>query len=192
MTLLLALALLAAPAAKNPIGGEQGPIDFRCDGMQIFSKPNRVECKGNVVVRRSDILICCELFEGFGDDKWQWEKFTCKNDVRGQRPDELMESDYAVFVLGTNNLVLTGRPRLQRGKSLLAGERIVVDVKTNEAQIEKPRGRIEQADTKIDASVLPPQIDETHLPSTCPVPRIQPPREPLPSKTSPAPPAKAN
>lgn len=173
---LLLLALLAAPPAKAPVGGEQGPIDFRCDGMQIFSKPNRVECKGNVVVRRRDILLCCETFEGFGDEKWQWERFTCTGDVRGQRPDELMESDYAVFVLGTNNLVLTGRPRLQRGKSLLTGEKIIVDVKTNEAQIEKPRGRIEQADTKIDAGVLPVQVDESQLPPTCPVPRIQPPR----------------
>lgn len=176
MTLLFVLTVLTAPAPKSPVGGEQGPIDFRCDGMQIFSKPNRVECKGNVVVRRRDILLCCETFEGFGDEKWQWEKFTCSGDVRGQRPDELMESDFAVFVLGTNDLVLTGRPRLQRGKSLLAGERILVNVKTNQAQIEKPRGRIEQADTEINGAALPAQTDETQLPATCTVPRIQPPR----------------
>lgn len=184
MTMLVLVALLGAPPAKSLPGGEQGPIDFRCDGMQIFSKPNRVECKGNVVVRRSDILLCCEVFEGFGDEKWQWEKFTCSGDVRGQRPDELLESDYGVFVLGTNDLVLTGRPRTQRGKSLLAGERIVVNIKTNQAQIEKPRGRIEQADTKIDASVLPPQVNESQLPATCPVPRIQPPREPAPKASA--------
>jgi lipopolysaccharide export system protein LptA len=173
--------LMTAP----PLGGEQnaqGPIDFRCDGMQVFSKPNRVHCTGNVVVRRRDVLLCCEIFDDVADDNWQWQKFTCTDDVRAQRPDELMESDEAVFVLGSSDLVLTGRPRLQRAQNLLAGERIVVDVKTNEAQIEKPRGRIEQADSKIEKQPLAPQADEKQLPGVCPVPRIMPPREPLPAK----------
>jgi len=176
MSMLLAALFIAAPATKPAAPDQQGPIDYRCDGMQIFSKPNRVVCTGNVVMRRRDVLLCCERFEGVADDKWQWDKFTCTTDVRGQRPDELMESDDAVFVLGTNNLVLTGRPRLQRGTSLLAGEKIIVDVQTNEAHIEKPRGRIEQADSKIDKTPLAPQVDEKQLPATCPVPRIMPPR----------------
>ncbi len=186
MSFALALLIVVAPpAAKSNAAGQQGPIDYRCDGMQIFSKPNRVECKGNVVVRRRDVLLCCEYFEGIADDQWQWQKFICKNDVRAQRPDELVESDEAVFELGSSNLLLTGRPRLQRGQSLLAGERIVVDVNTNEAHIEKPRGRIEQADSKLDNKPLTPQIDEKQLPGTCPVPRIVPAREPAPKAAKP-------
>jgi lipopolysaccharide export system protein LptA len=182
--LLVALLLISAPPPAPGAQDAQGPIDFRCDGMQVFSKPNRVHCTGNVVVRRRDVLLCCEIFDGVADESWQWQKFTCTNDVRAQRPDELMESDEAVFVLGTSDLVLTGRPRLQRAQSLLAGERIVVDVKTNEAQIEKPRGRIEQADSSIDKKPLAAQVDEKQLPAVCPVPRIMPPREPLPTKAT--------
>jgi lipopolysaccharide export system protein LptA len=164
--LVAALLLLQAPPAKP---GSQGPLDFRCDDMNVVSKPNKVLCKGTVLVRRTDVLLCCDVFEGFADDKWGWEKFTCAGNVRAHRGDELMWSEHAEFLLGTSDLILTGKPRLQRGASLLNGERIVIDVKNDKARIEKPRGRIQQADVS-DVPPLAPHTDDTPLPETCPVP----------------------
>lgn len=177
--LLVALNLAAAPATqanavdgKALLGGE-APLDFRCDNMQVFTKPNRTVCKANVVVRRGDLLVCCTTFEGFAAANWGWERFVCTENVRAQRGDEIMWSDKAEFLLATQELFLTGRPRLKRGKSLMEGDRIVVDVKNDQAKVEKPRGRFESAPLEKPVETLPP-IDPTlelqPLPGICPLP----------------------
>ena len=163
LVFLAGLAGAGAPLAPGLNGGE-APLDFRCDNMQVFSKPNRTLCKANVVVRRGDLVVCCVTF----DDSWGWERFVCTEDVRAQRTNETMWSDRAEFVLQTNELLLTGRPRLKRGKSVLDGERVVVDVKTDHARIEKPRGRFESATTP--AVEATPLVLEGPLPAVCPLP----------------------
>jgi lipopolysaccharide export system protein LptA len=166
--LLLAVALAAAPAPAKPEGLGHGPIDFRCDAMQVFTKPNRVVCTNNVVVRRADLLVCCRQWEGYADGNGGWERFVCADDVRAQRPGELAWASKATFIMSTSDLVLTGRPLLRRGKSLLEGEMIVIDTKHDHARVEKPRGRMEPADQ------TPPPVEAPlptgPLPATCPVP----------------------
>jgi lipopolysaccharide export system protein LptA len=166
---LLALVSSEAPAMASLKGSEE-PLDFRCDNMQVFSKPNRTVCKANVVVRRGDLLVCCVTFEGFADDAWGWQRFVCSENVRARRADETIWSDKAEFVLETNELVLTGRPRLARGKSVLEGERVVVDVKTDHARIEKPRGRFASANAPTPTPVPPAIVGP--LPAVCPLPPL--------------------
>ncbi len=151
--------------------GEQGPLDFRCDNMQVLTKPNRTTCTGNVIVRRTDILVCCRRFEGIANDKWEWERLICHEDVRAKRGEELMWSDRAEFMPDTADLLLTGRPVLQRGQSLLEGETVVVNIEEDRARVTKPRGTIgpeELSGTK--PPVAPPsKSPEGPLPLTCPV-----------------------
>src|SRR4051812_21134041 len=63
----------AAPLADKRLA--EGVLDFRCDSMLIYTKPNRNVCRGHVVLRRGDLLACCESFEGMADDKWAWQSF---------------------------------------------------------------------------------------------------------------------
>lgn len=164
---LAALASSARPS-QDPV-----PLDFRCDGMQVNSKPNRSLCKGNVVVRRPDLLLCCNVFEGRAADDWQWDSFTCVDDVRAKRGDELMWADQADFVVATDDLTLTGRPLLHRGKSLLTGERIVINIKSDRARIEKPRGHLGR-DSDLQLSEIEPVPEGTPLPAVCPIPPSPP------------------
>lgn len=177
------------PGSTLPKMGS-GPLDFRCDGMRVTSKPNRVTCEGNVIVRRADLLVCCELFEGVADEKWSWLSFVCKRDVRGARVDELMWSQQADFDLTTGVLVLTGKPRLQRGASLVDGERVVIETETERARIDKPQGRITPSELEAPqgpASLVPLGAE---LPAICPVPKT-PKRSPLDAPAPTAAPAAA-
>lgn len=173
----LLLLLLLAPVAPGELqavkdSAQTGPIDFVCEHMQLLSNPNRAICRERVVVRRGELLLCCEHFEGYMNDKGGWERLVCSNKVRAQRHGELMWADRATFVLAINDLILTGRPRLQRGRSVLAGERIVIDTEREQAQIEQPRGRLEPASEEVpDPAELPLT---GALPRECPVPAAPP------------------
>lgn len=143
-----------------------GPLDFRCDKMNLASKPYRVRCRGNIVARRDDLLVCCDRFEGISDESGQWREFTCIDRVRAVRGDELMWSKRAHFDLETGNLTLTGEPRLRRGANVLDGETIVIETETDRARVVKPRGHLEP-DAK---EVAPPiAIPQGELPATCPL-----------------------
>jgi lipopolysaccharide transport protein LptA len=180
---LVALALLlvteppATPTPPKPSVADalaldkQGPLDFRCDAMQVLTKPNRTVCTGNVVVRRVDLTVCCDKFEGTADDKWQWQKLVCVDDVRARRGEETMWSDRAEFSPTSNDLVLTGRPIVKRGQSVIEGQRITVNVKDDRARVTNPRGRLETSELEAaKGNQPPPPTDMTKpVPTTCPV-----------------------
>ena len=161
-------------AASKPGMAElagQGPLDFRCDNMQVFSKPNRTLCRGNVVMRRSDILVCCVQFEGVADERWQWEKLVCNEDVRAQRGDEILWADKAELMPKSSDVVLTGRPVVRRAESVIEGERITVNASEDRARVDKPRGHFGPNDFKVSTKPAPPAAAApAPLPGTCPVP----------------------
>ncbi len=163
----------AAPAERRDAEVGDRPLEFRCDAMQILTKPNRAVCQGNVVLRRDDLLVCCRYFEGHADTAWGWQRFVCTQEVRARRGDETMWADKAEFDVATSALTLSGQPQLQRGQSLLSGQRIIVDVKQDRARVIKPTGVIHQATGERPAPAPDPIAGA--LPATCPLP---PPAEP--------------
>lgn len=159
------LPVLAQPTAKRR--PPKGPLDFRCDQMNLESKPNQAICTGNVVARRDNLLVCCERFEASADTKWDWQTFLCMDRVRALREDEWMWSERAEFDLKTGLLTLTGKPRLRRGPNLLRGTSIVIDTESDRAKVLKPRGVLDP-----DAEMPQPMpIPAGNLPSKCPLPK---------------------
>lgn len=174
---LLIVALLGGPGSPSELqavkeSAKRDPVDFVCESMQLFSKPNRAVCNVDVVVRQGDLLLCCEQFEGYMNERGGWERLVCSQKVRAQRRGELMWADRATFILATNDLILIGHPALQRGKSILNGERIVIDTKLERAHIEQPHGRLAPAtDTTAEPAALPLTGE---LPRKCPIPAAPP------------------
>lgn len=167
-TQILLAASLAAPPVGERLG--DGPLDFRCDRGDTTpdSSGRRFRCHGNVVVRRGNLMVCCNVFEGFLAEGSGWERFTCTEDVRAQRGDETMWSGKAEFIVESSDLILTGLPRLHRGKSILRGERVVIDVKNDKARVVKPHGRLESIKADVLHSIELPISGP--LPKTCPLP----------------------
>lgn len=190
---LLLMSMAVAPPAAVPHAGKaspergaergaernvdkklgEGPVDFRCDNMFVYSKPNRNVCRANVVVRRGTMLICCDVFEGQADEQWTWQSFTCSGDVRAQRGIETVWADKAEFFQQRSDLILTGKPLLQRGDSVLEGERVMMNVKEDQARVIQARGRMDMG--KGGSKPLPKSVVEMPvgpLPATCPIPAV--------------------
>ena len=165
LTFLLSLNTAGAPAATE-VKTRHGPIEFKCDSMQVLTNPNRGICRDNVIVRRGDLMVCCTQFIGTATLDWEWSSFTCEGDVVAQRTNETMWSHKATFNLKTAQLVLTGAPLLQRGKSYLQGAKITLNVHSDLAQINQPRGVM----IKTHSPPVVSPVTTGPLPKRCPLP----------------------
>jgi lipopolysaccharide export system protein LptA len=176
------------PAHRPEAMGGQGPLDFRCDKMQVLTKPNRTLCEGNVVFRRGTAFVCCKHFEGFANDKWDLERGVCTDDVRAQRGEELMWSEKADYTAQSGELVLTGRPVLRRGLNIIEGERVVALVNEDQARVDKPKGHLvpeEQAPATGAKPAEAPSAKPADGPKP-PAPKLPPPPPPYMSGPLPA------
>jgi lipopolysaccharide export system protein LptA len=158
-----------APKHTDLLTG-QGPLRFRSDQMQVLTKPNRAILLGNVVMRRTDLLLCCKRFESVADEKWQWQKLTCHDDVRAQRNDEMIWSDRADFMPESSEVIFSGHPRVRQGESVLEGERILVNIDDDRARVIKPRGRLVSEPRPKPTPPPTRPSGELPVPEKCPLP----------------------
>lgn len=134
--------LMATLIIVSIISAEQPAVEFRCDALKVDSEPGQSSCTGNVVVVRGPVLMCCDHFEAKADKDWQWESFTCSGNVRAQRFTESVWADRATFLFDKSLITLHGNPILRRGRSLMTGTRVQIDLKNDQAQVVSPRGKI--------------------------------------------------
>lgn len=149
----------------------QGPLQFRCDNMQIFTKPNSTLCVGNVVFRRGPLLGCCNIFEGLADENWNLKQATCKQNVRAKHNDELIWSEHSVYDPVSGDLTFTGSPIVRRGQSVISGKRIIANVNEERARVEKPQGvLINEPQDNTSPTTQTIFLEKTPLPAKCPLP----------------------
>lgn len=157
--------LLTALLLTALITSEEPPVEFRCDSLRVDSGPGESSCNGNVVVVRGPVLMCCDRFEAKADTDWQWESFSCEGNVRAQRFNERVWASRASFQFEKSLITLIGEPVLQRGRSLMTGSEVKIDLKNDRAHVAAPRGRIaRETDTLNSAS------DGPKLTTECPIP----------------------
>ncbi len=166
-TVLLTLGMPKTGVAEHR-ESRQGPIEFTCDSMKVSTQPNRSLCRKNVVVRRGDLLLCCDHFVGSAEDDWTWTNFTCNGNVVAQRADELMWADTAVFELESSDLILTGHPLLKRARSYVRGTKITLNVESDQARVIKPRGVVYSAPSPAPRTSAP--FLTGPVPEKCPLP----------------------
>lgn len=146
------------------------PIDFRCDNLRMDQKTHRHQCVGHVVIRRDTTLVCCEAFEAIAASDGSWNKLICRGDVRVLRGQEALWADSAEFAPQTGDMQLTGRPLLQRQKSLVAADKVYLSTQKKRARIVRPHGTV----YNIDKDALPEANIKAWLTeplAACPLPR---------------------
>ena len=143
-------------------------IDFRCDAGRVETDPNRSHCTGRVIVRRPDVLLCCDTMVGDADKDWQWKSMTCSGNVRVQHGSEWVWAKKAVFNPTSSAITLTGDPVVQRGRSVIAGDVVTVLIERDQAMVERPIGRVQNAQTEVRP--LPEFTRISPLPEKCPLP----------------------
>lgn len=131
------LLVCAAPFDPARVGGaEQGPVRMSAQGgIQVDLKRRVGVAKGDVVIRRADVTVCCDEAEAeYEADRIR--KVTCRGDVVIRRPDGTVAVAHeAIFEADASALTLSGDAKVYTKDARLSGARIVYDIKNDALQV---------------------------------------------------------
>ncbi|MEM9470799.1 MAG: LptA/OstA family protein [Pseudomonadota bacterium] len=144
----IALILIAAGVAALPAAAQQkkGKVNIESDQMELFESKNQAIFRGNVRARQDDVrLSSTNLIATFvktknGGTDVTWLE-TKGGGVRIQTPSQTITGDRMKMNVKANTAVVTGKVTVTQGTSVVKGERLNVNLNTNESKFDKGRVR---------------------------------------------------
>lgn len=142
----IALILMAASVAALPAAAQQkkGKVNIESDQMELFESKNQAIFRGNVRARQDDVrLSSTNLIATFvktknGGTDVTWLE-TKGGGVRIQTPSQTITGDRMKMNVKANTAVVTGKVTVTQGTSVVKGERLNVNLNTNESKFDKGR-----------------------------------------------------
>lgn len=152
---LAVLLALAPPTAAQDFGGAFGgfsttsedPIHIEADRLEVRDEEKRAVYKGNVSVRQGETLLRTAELQVFYSGGGQTpsgaggslERIIANGRVIVQSQNRTATGDEAVFEMASETIVLTGNVVLTEDENIVRGDRLVVDLRTGEAQMQGQR-----------------------------------------------------
>jgi len=141
--LLLAAGAAGAankPAAKAAEGDEEVTI-ITADKLTADYKQHYALFEGNVVVTDPQMQLTSEKLTVTFDANNKIKSIKAEGKVNIRQTDKVAKADEAVYDIDSGKVVLSGKPRVMRGKDMLEGETITMF--RNESRIlVYPRARL--------------------------------------------------
>jgi lipopolysaccharide export system protein LptA len=133
LTVLALPAVSGAQSAASRIDASRQPVQYGADAGEYT--PEGFSLRGRAEVTQGSNRLRAEAIRGFtanGD----LTRIEATGSVYFVTPDQSMKGDRAVYTLNDGNVVVTGDVILTQGKSVLTGNRLVYNVRTETARIE--------------------------------------------------------
>jgi len=148
LILLTAMVGLTGPVMAQ-IGGQGGPMDISADRLETFDTDRRAMFSGNVDAAQGDANLRSDQLEvffsqrsgstaGTGASWGEIDRVVATGDVFYVTPEEVARGERAVYQLTTETIIMTGGVTLRRGENVIQGSCLVVDLATNNSQINAP------------------------------------------------------
>ncbi|MBI2376004.1 MAG: hypothetical protein HYV07_18570 [Deltaproteobacteria bacterium] len=161
--LWLALSLFALEAnAQDPaarLARDSEPVEMSAEGrLRVDLKNHRGTAEKNVVIRRRDVIVCCDRAEATYDGD-RIQRVECRGRVVIARPDGTRaRADVAVFEASEDKLTLKGKARVRAPSADLEGDTITYDVREDQLEVTggPSRFRFKPKDTFVDERPCPP------------------------------------
>lgn len=146
--ILMAAALMPAPALAQ-IGGQGGPMDISADRLETFDTERRAVYSGNVDAAQGNANLRSDQLDvffaqrpgnagGSGSSWGEIDRVIATGDVFYVTPGEVVRSQRAVYQLASGTIIMTGGVVLRRGENVIQGDCLIVDLETNNSQINAP------------------------------------------------------
>jgi lipopolysaccharide transport protein LptA len=129
------------------------PVEMTSSGgLSIDLKQKVGIARGDVLIKRDDVVICCDEAEArYLANKI--EKVTCKGRVVIVRPDGTRATAaLAVFIASEDKVTLTGEAHVITEAADLQGEKIIYDIKNDRLEVEGQKSRFKYTPTNTAAA----------------------------------------
>jgi lipopolysaccharide transport protein LptA len=163
---IVLLALLLVLVAQQD--AEHRPVEMTSrGGLSIDLKKKIGIAKGDVLIKRDDVLVCCDEAEArYLANKI--ERVTCKGRVVIVRPDGTRATaGLAVFLASEDKVTLSGSAHVITEAADLQGERIVYDIKNDRLEVEGDKSRFKYTPIT-PGQPITPKDPKDPLERTCP------------------------
>lgn len=143
--LLIGASLLAAGPALAQLSGSGGPIDIAAQELELIDAQHLAIWRGDVEALQGGNRMRAEqiniYFAGSGGASAgapgrNWGPITrieATGTVYFVTPQQTARGDRGVYEFGSNTVTLSGNVIVAQGKSVVRGDRLVVDVKSGRA-----------------------------------------------------------
>ena len=142
---------VAQPSLLRGATDSTVPIEVDSERMELRSKENIIVFSGSVVSRRADVNLSCDrlvvyMTEG-GEDV---EKIEAQGNVRIRKGDILVAGEHAVFIPARESFLITGQPRMWRGRDVVEGDSILLNLVDESVSVEGARIIMFPGDSGVD------------------------------------------
>ncbi len=140
--LLLGIAVPAAAQQTSALKGHNtdAPIDFDAARIEVMDKTNQALLTGNVKIRQAEMTLDADSVKIFylrpttGDP--QVKRLDAQGNVVLTSPTEKARGRYGIYDVTTKQVTLIGDVVLDRGQSVLRGQRLAIDLDTGRATLD--------------------------------------------------------
>lgn len=138
---LLSSQAVAAQGMSVGFGGlrqnPDAPIEVTSDSLDVAQADGRAVFTGNVLVVQGDMRLAAEEVRvEYGSGGGGIDRMHASGGVTLATPDEAAESQEAVYVVATGQLVMTGAVLMTQGAATITGERLVADLRAGTGRME--------------------------------------------------------
>ena len=124
-------------------------MDITAEHLEVYDSERRAVFSGDVDAAQGDANLRSDRLEVFfagrsggsggGAASWgQVDRVIATGDVFYVTPDEVARGDRAVYELTSDTIIMTGGVTLTRGRDVITGSCIIVDLETRNTQINSP------------------------------------------------------
>ena len=139
LALLLCLAPWAALAQTNVsgvVGNGDQPIEVTAREMTVNQATNIAMLRGDVVIVQGDMRLVAPSVDIHYSDADEITYILATGGATIVTPTETAEGDVAEYFLTDDSLILTGDAFISQDRILSNADRIVIDMKTGDADLE--------------------------------------------------------
>ena len=132
------------------------PIRIKSDGLEWDYKGYVVTFKGNVIANHEDVTLYSDRMVIYYDETTsEVTQIVAEGAVRIVQSDRRATGEKAIFYNTQKKIVLTGRPVVRQGKSVVIGEKITILIDRDWVEVERA-----------DVTISPEEIEEKSGPSS--------------------------
>jgi lipopolysaccharide export system protein LptA len=139
--LLAAIAPLPAAAQVSALKGldTSAPIDVDAARIEIQDAANQAVFSGDVVIRQGKLTLYADsvkvLYTRKSGDP-QMQRLDARGNVRLVSPTEKASANIGIYDVGGRIITMTGNVTLDRGGSVLKGQRLVLNLVTGQSSFD--------------------------------------------------------